>query len=111
MVPNKQCKVHTVRVRYSSARTVANSSSRRLFCEYADRHTCAVDGVPMVYDWCVLSTEKKKDSCPQYAAYGDRRSTILGTRGTLCLTTSTNYTSKQSSRCEKPEAASAVLGS
>jgi hypothetical protein len=33
------------------------------------------------------------------------------TSGTLCLTTSTNYTSKQPSTYEKPEAASAVLGS
>ena len=31
--------------------------------------------------------------------------------GTVCLTTSTNYTSKQPSTYEKPEAASAVLGS
>jgi hypothetical protein len=31
--------------------------------------------------------------------------------GTLCLTTSTNYTSKQPYTYEKPEAASAVLGS
>jgi hypothetical protein len=31
--------------------------------------------------------------------------------GTLCLTTSTNYTSKQPSTYEKPEAASVVLGS
>ena len=98
-------------VRYSRARAVANSSSRRLFCEYADRYTCAVDGVPMVYDLCVLSIERKKDSCPQYATYGDRRSIILGTRGTLCLTASTNYTHKQPSTYERPEAASAVLGS
>jgi len=31
--------------------------------------------------------------------------------GTLCLKTSANYTSKQPSTYEKPEAASAVLGS
>jgi len=31
--------------------------------------------------------------------------------GTVCLTTSTNYTSKQPSTSEKPEAASAGLGS
>jgi hypothetical protein len=31
--------------------------------------------------------------------------------GTLCLTTSTNYTYKQSSTYKKPEVASAVLGS
>jgi len=32
-------------------------------------------------------------------------------RHILCLTTSTNYTSKQPSTYEKPEAANAVLGS
>jgi len=33
------------------------------------------------------------------------------THRTVCLTTSTNYTSKQPPTYEKPEAASAVLGS
>jgi len=61
MLQNTQCNPHTVTVRYISVRVVANSCSRRLFCEYADRYTCAVVGVPMVYvyDLSVLGRERK----------------------------------------------------
>jgi len=48
-----------VTVRYISVRAVANSSNRRLFCEYADSYTCAFVGVPMVYDLPVLGRERK----------------------------------------------------
>ena len=48
-------------VRYISVRAVANFCGRRLFCEYADRYTCAVVGVPMVYvcHLSVLGRERK----------------------------------------------------
>jgi hypothetical protein len=83
MLPNIQCNAHIVTVRYISVRAVANSCSRRLFCEGADRYSCAVVGVPMVYDLSVLGRERKKDSCSQYVTYVDQWSTILGTRA-LC---------------------------
>lgn len=46
-------------VRYISVRAAANSCSRRLFCEYADRYTCKAVGLPMVYDLSVLGREGK----------------------------------------------------
>jgi len=61
MLRNTKFNPHTVTVRYNGVRAVANSGSRSLFCEYADRYTCAAGGVPMVYDLSVLGRERKKE--------------------------------------------------
>jgi len=86
MLTNIQYNPHTVTIRFISVRAVANSCSRRLFCEYADRYTCAVAGVPMVYVYglSVLGRERKKGRCPQYKTYGDQQSTTVNTR-VLCI--------------------------
>ena len=83
MLPNTKCNAHIVTVPYIRVTAVANPSNKSLFYENADRYTCAVVGVPMVYDLPVLGRERKKDSCPQFVTYGDQRSTVLRTR-VLC---------------------------
>jgi hypothetical protein len=103
MLPDTQCNTHTVTVQYTIFRAVANSSSRRLVYEYAERYTCAVVCVYVVYDLSIFGIER--NTAALNTTYGDRRSTILGT-SVFCKSSISGFRSEFSDKyaidfCEK----------